>query len=160
MFSQRLLERAGALVARFSALGLTLATAESCTGGLLAGLLSEIPGASNVLDRGYVTYSNAAKIAMLGVPDALLQAHGAVSAATARAMAEGALAASGCAAAIAITGIAGPGGGSPAKPIGLVYFHLAGPGRASPLERRFGDLSRAAIRQAALASALDLLETI
>ena len=117
--------RAVAVLDAFRARGWTLATAESCTGGLVAGALTEVPGSSDVVDRGFVTYSNAAKMAMIGVPEATLAAHGAVSEATARAMAEGALKAAGVDAAVAITGVAGPGGGSAAKPVGLVHFACA-----------------------------------
>src|SRR5215472_4255803 len=101
--------------------GLKVATAESCTGGLVAGALTAIPGSSDVLDRGFVTYSNAAKTALVGVPEALIAEHGAVSQAVARAMAEGGMAAAGVGAAVAITGIAGPGGGTADKPVGLVH---------------------------------------
>jgi len=102
-----------------------IATAESCTGGLIAGLLTAIAGSSDVVDRGFVTYSNAAKTEMLGVPSALITTHGAVSAPVAEAMARGALQRSAATIAIAVTGIAGPGGGSADKPVGLVWFGLA-----------------------------------
>ncbi|GJE58002.1 CinA family protein [Methylobacterium trifolii] len=154
-----LLARAGALVAAYVAAGRTVATAESCTGGLVAGLLTAVPGSSAVLERGFVTYSNAAKEEAIGVPTALLAAHGAVSAPVARAMAEGALDHSHADVAVAITGIAGPGGGSADKPVGLVHFGLAvrgGPVRH--LERRYGDPGRAEIRRLAVAEALGLLE--
>lgn len=105
--------------------GLTAVTAESCTGGLIAGALTEIPGSSDVVDRGFVTYSNDAKRAVLGVPEETLAAHGAVSEPTARAMASGALSASGAGISVAVTGVAGPGGGSEAKPVGLVHFAAA-----------------------------------
>ncbi|KQP07283.1 MAG: CinA family protein [Methylobacterium sp.] len=154
-----LLARAEALVAAYAAAGRTIATAESCTGGLVAGLLTAVPGSSAVLERGFVTYSNAAKSESLGVAAALIDAHGAVSKATARAMAEGALAHSRADVAVAITGIAGPGGGSAAKPVGLVHFGLAATGEATRhVERRYGDLSRGEIRRLAVGDALGLLE--
>jgi len=137
----------------------TIATAESCTGGLVAGLLTEIAGSSDVVERGFVTYSNEAKIEMLGVPEATLIAHGAVSEATARAMAEGALAHSRAAFAVSITGIAGPGGGTAEKPVGLVHFACAATGRPTVhAERRFGSLDRAGVRYAAVVQALAMLE--
>lgn len=139
--------------------GVRIATAESCTGGLVAGLLTEIAGSSDVVERGFVTYSNEAKIEMLGVPEATLIAHGAVSEATARAMAEGALTHSRATFAIAITGIAGPGGGTDDKPVGLVHFACAGTGRPTVhAERRFGSIDRAAVRYAAVSQALGMLE--
>ncbi|WP_375465128.1 CinA family protein [uncultured Methylobacterium sp.] len=153
-----LLARAAALVARCVGAGLTIATAESCTGGLVAGLLTAVPGSSAVLDRGFVTYSNAAKSEMLGVPPELIAAHGAVSEPVARAMAEGARAAARTEAAVAITGVAGPGGGSAEKPVGLVHFGLATRGAVGHLERRYGDLGRGEIRRRAVADALGLLE--
>jgi nicotinamide-nucleotide amidase len=134
-----------------------LVTAESCTGGLLAGLITEIPGSSNVLERGYVTYSNRAKEEDVGVGPALLAKFGAVSAEIAQAMAEGALAHSAAVIALAVTGIAGPGGGSAEKPVGLVYFACGRTGCIVSLEKRFGDLGRHAIRLAAVQTALDLL---
>ncbi len=125
-----------------------IATAESCTGGLVAGLLTAVPGSSAVVDRGFVTYSNEAKTDLVGVPAALIAAHGAVSEPVARAMAEGALGRSLADAAVAITGIAGPGGGSPDKPVGLVHFALALKGKPTHrIERRFGDPGRAEIRR-------------
>jgi nicotinamide-nucleotide amidase len=159
MFTFALTARAAALVARYSAVGLKIATAESCTGGLVAALLTEIAGSSAVLERGFVTYSNEAKRELLGVPAATLEAHGAVSEATARAMARGALARSRAEVAVSITGVAGPGGGTAEKPVGLVNFACAGPGAALvAVERRFGDLGRSAIRIASVEQALQLLE--
>ena len=108
---------------------LLLATAESCTGGLIAATMTEIAGCSSAFERGYVTYSNDAKMECLGVPAAVLEAHGAVSEATARAMAEGALARSRADAAVAVTGVAGPDGGTPEKPVGLVHLAAARHGR-------------------------------
>jgi nicotinamide-nucleotide amidase len=158
-FDPALEARAAALLAHLRARGLTVATAESCTGGLVAAALTAIPGSSDVVDRGFVTYSNDAKVAMLGVPAALIATHGAVSEPVARAMAEGAIRASMAGVAVSLTGVAGPGGGSAAKPVGLV--HLAAARRGGPtlhLERRYGDLGRAAIRDAAVRDALDLAE--
>ena len=141
--------------------GLLVATAESCTGGLVAAALTEIPGSSDVFDRGFVTYSNAAKEAMLGVPPAVLDRNGAVSRETAEAMATGALASSQADIAVAITGIAGPGGGSAEKPVGLVHFACASrEGARLHRERRFGDIGRAAVRRLAVAEALAMLENL
>ncbi|WP_034994941.1 CinA family protein [Beijerinckia mobilis] len=157
-FSESLLRRAEALLALYRGKGLMLATAESCTGGLVAGLLTEIAGSSDVVERGFVTYSNEAKIDCLGVPEATIIGFGAVSSETARAMAKGALAHSRADVAVAITGIAGPGGGSAAKPVGLVHFGCARKER--PLVhrvRRFGAIGRDQVRAAAIHVALDLL---
>ncbi len=141
--------------------GLKVATAESCTGGLVTGALTEIPGSSDVLDRGFVTYSNAAKQAMLGVPASILERHGAVSRETADAMAAGALMMSNADLAVAITGIAGPGGGSAEKPVGLVHFAAAArDGRRVHREKRYGDVGRSAVRREAVAEALALLEML
>ena len=154
-----LLARAEALIAAYAAAGRTIATAELCTGGLVAGLLTAVPGSSAALERGFATYSNEAKAETIGVPMDLIRQEGAVSAAVARAMAAGALAASRATVAVAITGIAGPGGGSAGKPVGLVHFGLAlRDGGTRHLERRYGDLGRAEIRRAAVSDALGLLE--
>jgi len=159
VFPSLLVDRAAALEARCRDLGLGLATAESCTGGLLSALLTEIPGSSTVFERGFVVYSNEAKEEMLGVSDEVLAAHGAVSEATARAMALGALAHSRADIAVSVTGIAGPDGGTAAKPVGLVHLACARRGGGTvALERRFGALSRAAIRLASVEAALGLLE--
>lgn len=159
MFAPALLARAAALLDAYRAQGWRIATAESCTGGLLAGLLTEIAGSSDVVERGLVTYSNEAKTGLLGVSAELIAEHGAVSETVARAMADGALAHSRAQAAVAITGIAGPGGGSARKPVGLVHFGLAVEGRPTEhLERRYGDLGRGAVRLAAVGDALALLE--
>jgi nicotinamide-nucleotide amidase len=157
MFAPELRQRAKTLVALYRARDLTLVTAESCTGGLVAGLITEIPGSSNVLERGCITYSNRAKIEDLGVPPALLEECGAVSKEVALAMAEGALKHSRAAIALAVTGIAGPEGGSAEKPIGLVYFACGAVGAITILEKRFGDIGRSEIRLAAVATTLDLL---
>ncbi len=137
--------------------GALLATAESCTGGLIAAALTAIAGSSDVVDRGFVTYSNAAKTEMLGVPAALIEAEGAVSEPVARAMAEGALARSAATIAVAVTGVAGPGGGSPAKPVGLVCFGLAQRGAPVAAERRIFPGDRSAIRAATVAHAFALI---
>jgi nicotinamide-nucleotide amidase len=161
MMATALLERAAALLERYEARGLRIVTAESCTGGLLAGLLTEIPGSSAVLERGFVTYSDEAKSDMLGVPTRLIAAHGAVSEAVAHAMAEGALDRSRAQVAVAVTGIAGPGGATATKPVGLVHFALATKGRpATHLERRYGDLGRTVVRARAVEDALGLLERL
>jgi len=138
--------------------GWRIVTAESCTGGMVAAALTEIPGASAVVDAGFVTYSNDAKHRILGVGAATLKRHGAVSAATADAMAAGALRHSPADLAIAVTGIAGPGGGSKQKPVGLVYFAaLSRDGRRVQRRRLFGKLGRRRVRLRAVAEALDML---
>ena len=138
--------------------GLMIATAESCTGGLVAAALTEIAGSSDVVDRGFVTYSNEAKAQMLGVSPALIAAHGAVSAEVAGAMALGALKASRAGLAVSITGVAGPGGGSTQKPVGLVHFAVAAAdGRVNRIEKRFGELGRQKVRAKAVETALALL---
>lgn len=137
--------------------GLKLATAESCTGGLVAGCLTEIAGSSDVVERGFVTYSNEAKSELLGVPPAVIAEHGAVSEPVARAMAEGAIARSAAQIAVAITGVAGPGGGTKEKPVGLVHFATAaGDGETVHAVARF-DGDRSAVRLASVAQALDML---
>jgi len=138
--------------------GLTIATAESCTGGLVVGALTSIAGSSDVVDRGFVTYSNTAKTQMLGASPALIARHGAVSPEVAIAMADGALKASGAGLAVSITGIAGPGGGSAEKPVGLVHFALArGQRPALHREMRFGDIGRETVRLASVRVALEML---
>ncbi|MEP3113975.1 CinA family protein [Nisaea sp.] len=138
------------------ALGWKAATAESCTGGLIAGALTEIAGSSDVVDRGFVTYSNEAKMQMLGVPTETLAAHGAVSEQTARAMALGALANSDATVAVAVTGVAGPGGGSIEKPVGLVHFAAATPDSIVAEHRIFaGD--RATVRLQTVLRALEMM---
>jgi nicotinamide-nucleotide amidase len=141
--------------------GLKIATAESCTGGLVAAALTEIAGSSDVVDRGFVTYSNDAKHVMLGVPTTTLQRHGAVSAETAAAMAKGALQHSLADIAVAITGIAGPGGGSKQKPIGLVHFAAASRnGRRVARVKRYGNIGRSQVRKRSVAEALRLLRLL
>jgi nicotinamide-nucleotide amidase len=159
MFSSDLIARATDLIARYRAAGLMAATAESCTGGLIAALLTEIPGSSAVLERGFVVYSNAAKQDLLGVSAETLARYGAVSAETARAMAEGALGASRAEVAVSVTGVAGPDGGSAEKPVGLVHFACARRGKPTVArEEQFGDIGRGAVRLASVRVGLDLLE--
>ncbi len=147
---------AEALLQRARAAGLRIATAESCTGGLVAGAITDVAGSSDIFDRGFVTYSNAAKMAMLGVLPATLATHGAVSEAVAREMAEGALARSEAQIAVSITGIAGPGG-SEHKPEGRVCFGLATAAQTRTETVEFGAQGRAAVRAASVAHALALL---
>ena len=150
---------AEALLRLYKGCGLTVATAESCTGGLLAAALTSISGSSAVVERGFVTYTNAAKTQSLGVSHSLLNAHGAVSAEVAIAMAEGALSRSNADVAVSITGIAGPGGAVDGKPVGLVYFGVAREHMKTVIaERRFGSIGRDAIREASVNVALDLLK--
>jgi nicotinamide-nucleotide amidase len=138
-----------------------LATAESCTGGLLAAALTEIPGSSDVFDRGFVTYSNAAKEAMLGVSADTLERFGAVSRETADAMAQGALARSDATITVSVTGIAGPGGGSATKPVGLVHFAAATrDGRSVHREKRYGKIGRRRVRLRSAAEALAILQLL
>ncbi len=152
-----LLARANALLAACRAAGLRLATAESCTGGLVAAALAAIPGASDVLERGFVTYSNAAKAEMLGVEAGLIAREGAVSAAVAAAMAAGALRHAHADLAVAVTGIAGPGGGSAAKPVGLVFLAACRRGAAPRVERQQFAGGRGLVQEQAAARALALL---
>ncbi len=148
------------LLALCRARGLTIATAESCTGGLVAGALTQIPGSSDVVERGFVTYSNEAKHEMLGVPLSILKKFGAVSRQTAQAMARGALRHSGADLAVASTGIAGPGGATPGKPVGLVHFAAARRGRLIHREKRYGDIGRRMVRLKSVAEALAMLESL
>ena len=145
---------ARAAIDALRARGWFAATAESCTGGGIAQALTAIAGSSEVVDRGFVTYSNAAKTEMLGVPAALIEAQGAVSEAVAAAMARGALAASRAQVAVAVTGIAGPGGGSPAKPVGTVCFAWAAADGRLEVETRRLPGDRAAVREASVAIGL------
>ncbi|HEY8260692.1 MAG TPA: CinA family protein [Methylosinus sp.] len=138
--------------------GLRLAAAESCTGGLVAGAITAVAGSSDAFDRGFVTYSNAAKEEMLGVPCDILERFGAVSAETARAMAHGAIERSFADIAVAVTGIAGPGGGGAEKPVGLVHFACVRRRLGvESIERRFGPQSREAIREASVRQALEMM---
>lgn len=138
-----------------------IVTAESCTGGLVAGALTAVPGSSDVFDRGFVTYSNTAKSEMLGVPYWLIEKHGAVSEDVVRAMAGGALTRSNASLAVAVTGIAGPGGGTPEKPVGLVHFAAGRHDGPMHHERMaFGDVGRAEIRRLSVEKALKLLRLL
>jgi nicotinamide-nucleotide amidase len=146
------------LLDRYRGARLRIVTAESCTGGMVAARLTDIAGASDIVERGFVTYSNEAKIEMLAVPTNLLAQYGAVSAQVARAMAEGALAHARADVAVAITGIAGPGGATPGKPVGLVYLALARRGSETKVERQHFDGDRQGVRMAAADRALELLD--
>jgi len=148
---------AEAVLTACRARGLHLATAESCTGGMVAATLTDIAGSSDVVERGFVTYSNAAKTELLGVPSDLIAAHGAVSAEVARAMAAGALAHAPVDLAVAVTGVAGPGGGSAAKPVGLVWFGITRKAGFVRSESRVFPGDRAAVRHGATRRALELL---
>ncbi len=153
-------EGACAVLAAAACAGLRVATAESCTGGLVAAALTAVPGASDSMERGFVTYSNEAKTELLGVPAALIAAHGAVSEAVARAMAEGALAHARADAAVSITGIAGPGGGSREKPVGTVHFAACRRNGPTLHRHRLFSGDRDAVRLQAALEALDLLAAI
>jgi nicotinamide-nucleotide amidase len=160
MLPDETLDAARALLALLEARGLTLATAESCTGGLIAAALTAIPGSSAVVTRGYVTYSNEAKAGMLGIPMGVIEGYGAVSETVARRMAEGALWVGGADIAVSCTGIAGPGGATPGKPVGLVHMAAARrDGRTATLRRVFpGD--RGEVRAATVAEALELARAL
>ena len=157
----RLIAQAAELLDAARASSETFATAESCTGGLLAATLTAVPGSSDVFERGFVTYANAAKSEMLGVPFWLIERHGAVSEDVARAMAGGALTHSHASLAVSVTGIAGPDGGTPEKPVGLVHFAALRRDEEVRHERvLFGDLGRAEIRRRSVERALALLRSL
>ena len=161
MFSSPLLRLAEVVLADARAQKLRITTAESCTGGLVAGLLTEIPGSSDVFDRGFIVYSNRAKSDLLDVPGDLIADMGAVSEAVARAMAEGAVTNSHAHMAVAVTGVAGPGGGTKLKPVGLVHIAAAREGRSILHEpHRFGDIGRTEIRLKAVEASLLLLQRL
>ena len=161
MIDDALRTAAARLLETCRARNLMIATAESCTGGLVAAALTEITGSSDVVDRGFVTYSNAAKMAMLGVLPETLEANGAVSRQTAEAMAQGAIENSNADLAVAITGIAGPSGGSAEKPVGLVHFAAAATdGRLAHREERLGDPGRSEIRRRSVLIALAMLQQL
>lgn len=157
MFPDDIERLAREVIEQGAARGRMVAAAESCTGGLVSGALTAVAGSSAVVERGFVTYSNAAKTEMLGVPADVIETHGAVSEAVARAMAEGALARSKADISVSVTGVAGPGGGSAAKPVGLVHFAAAGPADVVHVEHRFGDIGREAVRLESVRVALGLL---
>ena len=161
MFPSPLLRIAEVVLADARAQKLRIATAESCTGGLVGGLLTEIPGSSDVFDRGFIVYSNRAKSDLLNVPGDLIADQGAVSEAVARAMAEGAVENSNAHIAVAVTGIAGPGGGTGLKPVGLVHIAACRERRSILHEaHRFGDIGRGEIRMKAVEAALELLQRL
>ena len=161
MFDPEIVALATQVLALCRARGWHVATAESCTGGLIAGLLTEIPGSSDVVDRGFVTYSNRAKTDMLNVPGDLIADLGAVSEAVARTMAEGAIENSNAHMAVAVTGVAGPGGGTKMKPVGLVHIAAAREGRSILHEaHRFGDIGRTEIRLKTVEAGLLLLQRL
>jgi nicotinamide-nucleotide amidase len=157
MIDEAILAEAAGLLAYLRSRGDMVATAESCTGGLIAGALTHVPGSSDVVDRGFVTYSNAAKTEMLDVPADLITLVGAVSQEVAAAMAEGALKRSHADVAVSVTGVAGPGGGSVEKPVGLVWFGLARRGAATVTMRRVFPGDRAAVRAQTVAAAFGLV---
>ncbi len=161
LFPQDLIEHATLLIDRCTHRGLKIATAESCTGGLVSALLTEIAGSSAVMDRGFVTYSNKAKTELLGVPGDLIADHGAVSEPVARAMAEGALENSRANLTVSITGVAGPGGGTPMKPVGTVHFACARENHGLVHRREdFGDLGRAEVRLGSVRVAIEMLDQL
>jgi nicotinamide-nucleotide amidase len=157
VFDPETLALAEAVVARCRARNWRLATAESCTGGLVAAALTAIAGSSDVVERSFVAYSNEAKIELLGVSAETIATHGAVSAETTAAMARGTIARAPVDLAVAVTGVAGPGGGTPQKPVGLVYLGVAKKDGTARVERRIFSGDRALIRNAALVLALELL---
>jgi nicotinamide-nucleotide amidase len=157
MIDDTILATAASLLAYLREQGQMITTAESCTGGLIAAALTHVPGSSDVVDRGFVTYSNAAKTEMLGVPAELIERVGAVSQEVAAAMAEGALQRSQADVTIAVTGIAGPGGGSPGKPVGLVWFGLARRGEATITRHGVFPGDRAAVRSATVSTAFAMV---
>ena len=157
MFPQDIETLALAVVQAALRNGVVIATAESCTGGLVAGALTGVAGSSAVVDRGFVTYSNAAKSELISVPAELIQTHGAVSEDVARAMVEGALQHSRATLAVSITGIAGPGGGSETKPVGLVHFALASDDETKHVKKVFAKMDRDGVRHATVLQALKML---
>jgi nicotinamide-nucleotide amidase len=160
LFDDDTLDAAADVLAACRAKGLKLATAESCTGGLIAGMLTAVAGSSDVVERGFVTYTNEAKHEMLGVPQELFERVGAVSEDVARAMAEGAVRHSRADLAVSVTGIAGPGGATENKPVGLVHMACARDGRETVHLARVFDGDRAAVRAATVRAALGLLKAM
>ena len=161
MIPQYLADIAADILAEAIAQKLKIVTAESCTGGLVGGCFTEVPGSSKAYDRGFATYSNEAKRDVLGVPQAMLKEYGAVSEPVVRAMATGALEVSGADLSVAITGIAGPGGAGPGKPGGLVHFAAARKGGDVVHERHeFGDIGRSIVREKSVETALKLMQSL
>ncbi|MFA7307807.1 MAG: CinA family protein [Hyphomicrobium sp.] len=159
MFPSDIETAAGRVVAKLRTAGFKVATAESCTGGLIAGAITSVAGSSDVFDQGFVTYADTAKTAMIGVDAGLIEAKGAVSAEVGRAMAEGALKTAAADVAVAVTGIAGPGGAMPGKPVGLVFIALASRKSPTHVQRfEFSDIGREGVRLATVREALKLLE--
>ena len=156
MFSDAIRSKAVRLIDLLKSRGEMIVTAESCTGGLIAGALTDIAGSSDAVFGGYVTYANRAKIEMIGVDEQLIELWGAVSESVADAMADGARETAGVEVALAVTGIAGPGGGSAEKPVGLVYLACTTAAGTQVIERRFGDIGRQQVREATVIAALDL----
>jgi nicotinamide-nucleotide amidase len=161
MLDDDIVDAAKQLLAVCKRKNLLVATAESCTAGLVAGTLTEIPGVSSILDRGYITYSNQSKHEMLGVPEAILDRHGAVSRETAEAMARGVLGHSHIHLAVSVTGIAGPDGGSDEKPVGLVHFAVATrSGKLVHAEKRYGNVGRSQVRKESVLQAFRMLHDL
>ena len=160
LFSKAITDLASRIVIALAQNGQTVTTAESCTGGLIAGALTAIPGASDAVYGGFVSYANAAKIAMVGVRQETLDVHGAVSEQIVREMAEGTLRAAKTDFAVAVTGIAGPEGGSEGKPVGLVYFALATPSRTLTRKWSFGNIGRNKVRELTVLTALEILNDV
>jgi len=157
MISEAITEKARQVIALLASRGEMIVTAESCTGGLIAGALTEIAGSSEAVFGGFVTYANRAKVEMIGVDEHLIERWGAVSESVAEAMAEGARETAGTEVSVAVTGIAGPGGGSEAKPVGLVYLACTTAAGTRVIERRFGDIGRQEVREATVLAALELV---
>ena len=157
MFSEQLLEQAREVLERAKAKDFRIATAETCTAGLVSSCLTSVPGASKIFERGFVLYHDSAKATGLGVPEAIAKQHGAVSAEVTKALAEGALAHSTAGAAVAVTGYAGPGGGNAKDPVGTVYVAAARNGSATLVERKAFSGDRDAVRMQAVGAALDIL---
>lgn len=149
--------QAGKAIEALKRAGFSIATAESCTGGLVTGALTSVPGASDVVYGGFITYANTAKSSMIGVPARLIRDYGAVSAQVARAMANGARNRGQVDLAVSVTGVAGPQGGSDRKPVGLVYIACATHEGTCVIERRFGDIGRDGVREASVLAALELV---
>jgi len=156
-FDPALIAAAAELLDTYRKAGLRIVTAESCTGGLVAACLTEVPGSSDVVERGFVTYSNQSKTELLQVPVETIEKHGAVSPHVARAMAEGALARSHANVALSVTGVAGPGGGTPTKPVGLVYLACQRKGREPLIERHHFHGDRQTVRRESLEAGFELL---